>query len=171
VPWQWIINNLGASGISGVFILALLMGIVAVWMAHRAGVKEIKTLNDARAKEREVMAQMIASSSEAVKATAAATEKRNEVMMAMATTLAALTAAIDKYEDRVGLQTKLLTEKIANSDHVLDAIVESNRATNGILSDLRDQTKDIVSKVGNLHVAISAELRILASRVGGADKE
>lgn len=150
---EWLLRTLGANGLAGVFIFALLSAIIGLWIAFKSKDRELKKLHEQRALEREAMAKLLEQGASSAISIAAATEKRNDVMMVMAQALAGLTSAVDKYEERVGLQADMLADKFADFRHVVDSFGESNRVISGTISEIRNQI-----------ISLIAEIRILSSR-------
>lgn len=151
----WVLTTLGSNGLGGVFIFFLILGLGGLWLAYKAKDRELRRLHDQRAHEREAMAKLLEQNHSSAAAVASATEKRNDVMNAMALALSAMTHAVDKYDERVKMQAAMLAEKFSDFHHVVDSFGESNRVISGTLSEVRNMMNSIIT-----------EMRILSSRGG-----
>jgi chromosome segregation ATPase len=146
----WVVDILKANGLAGAFIMVLLGAIAALWLALKSKDKQLTKLHGERATEREQLVRLAENANTAGMVTANATEKRNEIMAALGVSLTAQANAVERYEDRVQSQQKMLEEKFGDFRHVVDAFGESNRTNSGLIAEVRNAVVTLASSINQL---------------------
>lgn len=153
----WVVETLKQNGLAGAFIMVLLGAVTALWQMNKAKDKQLKELHAERAREREQLVRLAEGANTTGMVTANATERRNDIMSELGKALSAQANAVERYEDRVQSQQKMLEEKLSDFRHVVDAFGESNRVSSGLLSEIRNALGTLTSTITQLSITVQSK--------------
>lgn len=153
----WVIETLKANGLAGAFIMVLLGAVAALWQLNKSKDKQLKELHAERAREREQLVRLAEGSNTTGMVTANATERRNDIMGELGKALSSQANAVERYEDRVQSQQKMLEEKFADFRHVVDSFGESNRVNSGLLAEVRNALLTATSAITQLSITVQSQ--------------
>lgn len=156
---DWVNEILKNNGLAGAFIMVLLAGIAALARVIKSKDRELKELYAERAREREQLVRLAEGANTTGMVTANATERRNEIMAALGNALSLQANGVERYEDRVQSQAKMLEDKFSDFRHVVDAFGESNRTNSGLIAEVRNALITLTSAVNQLSITVQSALR------------
>lgn len=153
----WVIETLKANGLAGAFIMVLIGAIAVLWRMILSKDKQLKELHAERAREREQLVRLAEGANTTGMVTANATERRNDIMSELGRALSGQANAVERYEDRVQSQQKMLEEKFADFRHVVDSFGESNRVNSGLLAEVRNAVGTLTGTITQLSIAVQSK--------------
>jgi hypothetical protein len=161
---DWAITVLKQGGIWGVFIMALLIGIAWLAKVTVTQAKNLRTLHEQRATEREKLVQLMESGIDAQRMTTTATDRRTEMMERLSNAIMTQANGNDRLNDRVMGQAEMFKEKLGEFKHVVDAFGEAHRVNSGILSEVRNLAVGHGNKMDAIMVAIASARQLRSPR-------
>lgn len=156
---DWVTEILKTNGLAGAFIAVLLTTVGILWRRLISKDRKIEELHAERAREREQLVRLAESANTTGVVTANATERRNEIIAELGRALSSQANAVERYEDRVTSQSKMIDENLRDFKHVVDAFGESNRVNSGLLAEVRNALGTLTSTVTQLSISVQSSLR------------
>lgn len=153
---DWVNEILKNNGLAGAFIFVLLAAIAALAKVIKSKDSDLKELHAERAREREQLVRLAEGANTTGMVTANATERRNEIMAELGKALSGQANAVERYEDRVQSQAKMLEEKFSDFRHVVDAFGESNRVNSGLIAEVRNALLTLTTAVNQLSITVQS---------------
>lgn len=153
---DWVNEILKNNGLAGAFIFVLLAAIAALAKVIKSKDRDLKELHAERAREREQLVRLAEGANTTGMVTANATERRNEIMAELGKALSGQANAVERYEDRVQSQAKMLEEKFSDFRHVVDAFGESNRVNSGLIAEVRNALLTLTTAVNQLSITVQS---------------
>lgn len=153
---DWVNEILKNNGLAGAFIFVLLAAIAALAKVIKSKDSDLKELHAERAREREQLVRLAEGANTTGMVTANATERRNEIMAELGKALSGQANAVERHEDRVQSQAKMLEEKFSDFRHVVDAFGESNRVNSGLIAEVRNALLTLTTAVNQLSITVQS---------------